>query len=328
MKACVCFHTSVFRGVTRPISWVIWLSTDTFSESWYIHGPRWNGHGVWNTGKDDVPSRPRRTPFSSLTLVFTLVHSETCLAVLALIPRFEASVGITADFPRYSGLRARFLGSSHSSKDSSLRVSSAPVVCHLNCSRAETTTSFNFKALSAFHSSHSSSCSSSSTLNWKLLSDSQSQASTAFTMLKKTSWSCHKHNNTCQIKVSLHRTNYLHLTEQLSAHIFQYYKMDSKLWTFSPPSTHITIQPVHWTSLEVRYQVFAVPQSPLQVLRVHAEHAVPQFPDCAFNCWITHNESIYYVWYEHCDWVMLIITYFYCRKPLVTYTCYKGAWMT
>jgi len=35
---------------------------------------------------------------SSLALVFTLAHSETCLAVLALIPRFEASVGITADF--------------------------------------------------------------------------------------------------------------------------------------------------------------------------------------------------------------------------------------
>ena len=120
----------------------------------------------------------------------------------------QGSVGVTA---------ARFLGSSHSSEDFCLRVSSAPVVCHVNCSRTETTTSFNFKVLSVFHPSYSSSCS----LNLKLLSlsDSQSEASTAFTMLKKTSWSCYKHNNKCQIKVSLHLTNCLHLTEQLSAHI-------------------------------------------------------------------------------------------------------------
>ena len=199
-------------------TWVTWLSPDTFSE--YVHGPCWDG--VRNTGKDDAPSRPLCTPFSILALVFKSAHSETCLAVLALIPCFEAGVGITADFSQYSGLRARFFGLSHSAKGVSLRVASASVVCHLNCWRAETTTSSNFKVLSAFQSSHSSSFSCSSTLNLKLLSDSKSQVSAwaAFTMLKKTSWSCHKRNNTCQIKVSLHRINYLHLTEQLSAHIF------------------------------------------------------------------------------------------------------------
>ena len=150
---------------------------------------------------------------------FSSVHSETCFVVVLLIPRFEGSVGITADFPvQWPG--AKFLGSSHSSKDWSLKVSSAPAVCHLNCSRAETTTSFKFEVLSAFHSLHSSSCWSSSTLNLKLLSDSQSQASTAFTRLKKTSWSYQKHNNTCQLKISLHLTNCLHLAKQFSFHIF------------------------------------------------------------------------------------------------------------
>ena len=177
------FPTSIFRGRTPP-SWVTWLSPDTFSE--YIHGPRWDG--VWNTGKDNVPSRPLRTPFSSLALVLTSAHSGTCFAVLVLILRFQGSVSVTAE-SLYSGLRARFLCSSHSSKDFCLRVSSALVVCHLNCSRAESTNSFNFKVLSAFHSSHSSSCSSPSTLNLKLLSDSKSQTSTAFARLKKTSWS-------------------------------------------------------------------------------------------------------------------------------------------
>jgi len=120
---------------------------------------------------------------------------------------------------QYSGRRARFLGSSHASKDLDLRESSVPVVCHLNCSRAENTTSFNFKVLFAFHSSHSSSCFSSITLNLTFLSESQSQGSAAFTRLKKTSWSCHKHDNTCQIIVSIRHTNCLHLTAQLFAHI-------------------------------------------------------------------------------------------------------------
>jgi len=83
---CIRVFTHLcFQRCDPPIrSWVSWLSPDTFSE--YIHGPRWDN--VRNTRKDDVPSRPLRTPFSSLALGFTSAHSETCLAVLALIPRF------------------------------------------------------------------------------------------------------------------------------------------------------------------------------------------------------------------------------------------------
>ena len=92
MNVCVCFQISVLRGLTSPISW---LSPDAFSE--YIYGLPWDG--VQNTGKDDMPSRPLRTPFSSLAVVFTPVHSETCLTVLALMPRFEAGVGIPASYP-------------------------------------------------------------------------------------------------------------------------------------------------------------------------------------------------------------------------------------
>jgi len=44
---------------------------------------------------------------------------------------------------------------------------------------------------------------------------------------------------------------------------FQNIEMVFKLWTFPSQSTHIKIQPVHWTSLEVRHQVFVIPQSPL-----------------------------------------------------------------
>ena len=71
-----------------------WLSPDTFSG--YLNGPRW--YDVRYTGKDDVPSQPLCTPFSILALHFTLAHSETFRAVVARIPRFEGSVGVTADF--------------------------------------------------------------------------------------------------------------------------------------------------------------------------------------------------------------------------------------
>ena len=71
------------------------LSPDTFSE--YLNGPRWED--VQNRGKDDVPSQPLRTPFSILALHFTFAHSETFRVVVTLIPRFEGSVGVTADFP-------------------------------------------------------------------------------------------------------------------------------------------------------------------------------------------------------------------------------------
>jgi len=77
------------------LSWVTWLSLYTFSE--YLNGPCWDD--VRNTGKDDMPSQPLRTPFSILSLHFTSAHSETFRVVVALIPRFEGSVGVTADFP-------------------------------------------------------------------------------------------------------------------------------------------------------------------------------------------------------------------------------------
>jgi len=139
---------------------VTWLSSETCSE--YMYGPRWERFRI--TRKDDVPFRPLRTPFSSLVLFFTLAHFEICLAVVACIPRFEAGVGITADFPVH-GLRARNLGASHSAKGFSLRVAFALVDCHLNCWRVETTTSFNFKVLSVFHLSHFVPCSCSSIFN-------------------------------------------------------------------------------------------------------------------------------------------------------------------
>jgi len=34
-----------------------------------------------------------------LDISFSLVHSETCFVLVVLIPRFEGSVGVTADFP-------------------------------------------------------------------------------------------------------------------------------------------------------------------------------------------------------------------------------------
>ena len=74
---------------------VTWLSEDTFSE--YLNGPRWDD--VRNTGKDDVACQTLRTPFWILSLYFTSAHSETFLVVVALIPRFEGSVGFTTDFP-------------------------------------------------------------------------------------------------------------------------------------------------------------------------------------------------------------------------------------
>jgi len=96
---------------------VTWLSPDTFSE--YIHGPRWDGFR--NSSKDDVQSRPLRTPFSSrgLALDFTSAHSEIFLALMVLILlSFEGSVGVTADFrcsrERCSRAGWEFLHATHS----------------------------------------------------------------------------------------------------------------------------------------------------------------------------------------------------------------------
>jgi len=84
----------------------------TFSEQ--LNGPRWDD--VRNTSKDDVASQPLRTPFWILSLHFTSAHSETFRVVVALIPRFEDSVGFTTDFPvqrpesEISRLEPRFKG--------------------------------------------------------------------------------------------------------------------------------------------------------------------------------------------------------------------------
>jgi len=88
-------HLCFQRCGLPHLSWVTWLSPDTFSE--YLNGPRWDD--VRNTGKDDVPSQPLRTPFLILSLYFTSAHSETFRVVVALVPCFEGSVGVTAEFP-------------------------------------------------------------------------------------------------------------------------------------------------------------------------------------------------------------------------------------
>ena len=95
LRPCIYEYKCICVFMCMCGSWVTWLSRDTFSED--IHGPRCDC--VRNTGKDDVMSLPLRTPFSNLALVFTSAQSQTCLAVLALIHRFEADAGVTADFP-------------------------------------------------------------------------------------------------------------------------------------------------------------------------------------------------------------------------------------
>jgi len=78
--------------------------------------------------------------------------------------RFEDEVGITTDFRVHWSESERPRGS-HSAKGLSLRVAAAAVDCHLNCWRAAATTFFKFKVHSTFPSSHSTSCSSCSSLN-------------------------------------------------------------------------------------------------------------------------------------------------------------------
>jgi len=78
-------HLCFQRCDLPHLSWVTWLSEDTFSE--YLNSPRWDD--VRNTCKDDVPSEPLRTPFWILSLHFTSAHSETFRVVVALIPRFS-----------------------------------------------------------------------------------------------------------------------------------------------------------------------------------------------------------------------------------------------
>jgi len=72
----------------------------------------------------------------------------------------------------------------------------------------------------------------------------------------------------CQIKVSLDRTNYFLLTGHLFTHILSIIRwcLNWGLDHHNPLlnlkiSKYIMIQPVHLTSLEVRHQVFVVPQS-------------------------------------------------------------------
>ena len=212
MNVCVCFQISVFRGVT--LGWH--GSHQTLYQNIYTaHLGTVFGIPASTTCRLDPCARPFQA-WQQLSHRRTPKHALLCWPSCRVLKPVWASLLIS----QYSGLRARVLGASHSAKGFSSRVASAPVDCHLNCWRAETTTSFNFKVFSALHSLHSVSCSCSSTLNLKLLSDSKTLVSAAFTMLKKTSWSCHTLSNACQIKVSLHRTSYFLLTGHLSAHIF------------------------------------------------------------------------------------------------------------
>jgi len=129
--------------------------------------------------------------FSSWAKHFLRISSDSlpsadCVQFDSGLPHFEAGVGVTADFPvNWSQYQRpwRVNEDSQSLKAPSWRRSPSCDACHLKVVRAEATTSPHLRPLSSVSATQKVNPSSNSKLNFIA----------ACVMLKKITWSCHKH---------------------------------------------------------------------------------------------------------------------------------------